>query len=192
LIQQVPRPERYIGIDPHRGMIAWCKRNLSPAANEFEFRHHDVYDDLWNRSFGKPRMLPLPVEDGAFSFIESWAVFPHLTEEQVVYYLHEIARVLAPDGVFHSTWFLFDKCDGFPMLHEGQNALYASDAVPTVAVMFDRTWVRHQAAAVGLVIRGAWPVRPGPRGFQWHVLMGHASPNVTEMDWPPDDRPETW
>ena len=188
-IQQIPLPERYLGIEPHHGMVAWCKRNLEPANAGFEFVHHDVYDRERNRSFGKPRMLPFPAEDGAFTYVEAWAVFPHLTEDQAVYYLNEIARIMSPGGVFHSTWFLFDKCDGFPMLHDGQNALYASDADPTAAVTFDRAWVRRQAAAAGLTIHAIWPVQPAPRGFQWHMLMSHASDNVSEMEWPADDRP---
>src|SRR5437016_14083456 len=32
LIQQQPRPERYMGIDLHLGMIEWCRRNLEPTA----------------------------------------------------------------------------------------------------------------------------------------------------------------
>jgi SAM-dependent methyltransferase len=189
MIQQVPQPERYVGIDPHRGMIAWCKRNLAPAADGFEFVHHDVYDYQLNRSFGKPRMLPFPVEDHAFSLVEAWAVFPHLTEDQAVFYLREVARILAPGGVFHSTWFLFDKCDGFPMLHEAQNALYASDVDPAAAVAFDRAWLRRQAASLGLLISGVWPVHPAPRGFQWHILMTQGDAGPAEVAWPVDDRP---
>src|SRR6266567_2918741 len=42
LIQQRPRPERYAGLDPHRGMIKWCEQNLAPRAAGFRFHHHDV------------------------------------------------------------------------------------------------------------------------------------------------------
>src|SRR5262249_33845946 len=155
----------------------------------FEFQHHDVYDHQLNRSFGKPRMLPFPGEDRAFSLVEAWSVFPHLTEDQAVFYLREVARILAPDGVFHSTWFLFDRCDGFPMLQEGQNALYASDADPAAAVVFDRAWLRRMASSMGLVICRVWPVTPAPRGFQWHVLMAPDDSRSAEVAWPPDDRP---
>jgi SAM-dependent methyltransferase len=189
MIQQRPTPERYVGIDPHPGMVAWCRRNLAPAASTFEFQHHDVYDYQLNPGFGKPRMAPFPVEDQAFSLVEAWAVFPHLSEEQATYYLREVARILAPGGVFHSTWFLFDKRDGFPMLHERQNALYASDAEPTAAVIFDRAWVRRMAAQSGLVIYRVWPVLPAPRGFQWHVLMAAAGSGRDAAAWPSDDRP---
>ncbi|MBV8717414.1 MAG: ATP-binding cassette domain-containing protein [Chloroflexi bacterium] len=187
LIQQRSRPVRYVGIDPHQGMVGWCQRHLAPAADGFSFLHQDVFDYQLNPGFGKPRVLPFPVEDASFSFVEAWAAFPHLAEDAAVFYLNEVSRILAPDGVFHSTWFLFDKADGFPMMHARQNALYANDADPTAAVIFDRSWLRSVAAAAGLQIYRVWPVEPAPRGFQWHVLM--ARPNrFPEAEWPADTR----
>jgi SAM-dependent methyltransferase len=48
LIQQREQPERYLGIDLHAGMIRWCQENLTPRAPQFEFMHHDVFDDSFN------------------------------------------------------------------------------------------------------------------------------------------------
>src|SRR5262249_57495295 len=31
LIQQRPRPRRYVGIDLHLGMVKWCRENLVPS-----------------------------------------------------------------------------------------------------------------------------------------------------------------
>jgi SAM-dependent methyltransferase len=187
LIQQQPRPERYLGIDLHAGMIAWCQRNLAPNTRGFQFEHHDVYNYHFNPGREKPVILPVPAEDDAFSLVTAWSVFTHLNEGQAVHYLHELARVLAPGGVFHSTWFLFDKSDGFPMMTEGQNVLYVSDLDPSAAAIFDRSWVRTTAAEVGLVIYQVWPVRPAARGFQWHVLMAHADGRAA-APWSVDDR----
>jgi SAM-dependent methyltransferase len=194
MIQQRARPERYVGIDPHSGMVAWCQRHLATAAPEFSFLYQDVFDYRLNPGFGKPRMLPFPVEDHAFSLVEAWGAFPHLAEDMAAFYLREVARILAPNGMFHSTWFLFDKSDflfdksdGFPMMHGGQNALYVSDAEPTAAVIFDRTWVRDVAAAAGLGICRVWPVTPSARGFQWHVLMARLT-ELPEVAWPADER----
>src|ERR1022692_81127 len=44
LLVQNPRPLHYIGIDIHRGMIDWCRANLSTIAPDFEFYHHDVWN----------------------------------------------------------------------------------------------------------------------------------------------------
>jgi SAM-dependent methyltransferase len=32
VMQQRTRPSRYRGVNLHRGMVAWCERNLSPRA----------------------------------------------------------------------------------------------------------------------------------------------------------------
>lgn len=188
LIQQRPRPERYVGIDLHAGMIAWCQQHLAPAAPGFSFAHHDVYNYHFNPGVEKPRMLSFPVEDHAFSLVEAWSVFTHLTEEQAVHYLREATRILAPGGVFHSTWFLFDKADGFPMMTDSQNALYVSHLDPSAAVIYDRAWLAATASANGLAIDRVWPVRPAARGFQWHVLMAQADGRA-HAAWPTDDRP---
>lgn len=188
LIQQRPRPERYIGIDLHAGMIRWCQRNLAPAAPAFTFLHHDVYNYHFNPNGVRDQVLPFPAESKSFTLVEAWSVFTHLVEEQALQYLHEVARILAPHGVFHSTWFLFNKFDGFPMMTESQNALYVSHRDPSAAVVYDRSWLRDTVASAGLAIYRVWPVRPAARGFQWHVLMSHAD-SRDPFDWPEDDRP---
>jgi SAM-dependent methyltransferase len=48
LIQQRLRPARYLGVDRHRGMIAWCQQHLAPLAPGFAFQHHDVFHDPLN------------------------------------------------------------------------------------------------------------------------------------------------
>jgi SAM-dependent methyltransferase len=191
LIQQRSRPERYLGVDLHPGMIAWCQKNLSSAAPGFDFVHHDVYNYHFNPGIEKPLVLPFPAEDGAFSLVEAWSVFTHLTEDQAAHYLREVARILAPGGVFHSTWFLFDRSDGFPMMTDSQNALYVSYIDPSAAAIFDRSWLRNTAAGLDLTIYQVWPVRPAARGFQWHVLMADGD-GKTAAPWPADDRSAGW
>jgi SAM-dependent methyltransferase len=154
LIQQVPRPRRYLGIDLHRGMIKWCQRNLAPAAPEFVCHHHDVFELDFNPGTDKPRWLPFPCEDGAFSLAIAWSVFTHVNEEQATRYLHEMRRILRPNGVLFSTWFLFDKTE-FPMMGDSQNALFVNDVNPTGAVIFDKNWLRSTARAAGLTLYAA-------------------------------------
>ena len=188
LLQQEPRPKRYVGIDLHAGMIAWCQRNLTPVSPNFQFVHHDVYNYQFNPGAGKPRVLPFPIENGSSTLVEAWSVFTHLTEDQAVQYLAEAARILAAGGVFHSTWFLFDKSDGFPMMTEAQNALYVGYVDPSAAVIYDRAWLATTSANVGLTITSVWPVTPAARGFQWHILMCHSNGRPA-AEWPSDTRP---
>jgi SAM-dependent methyltransferase len=186
LIQQRPRPQRYLGIDLHRGMIEWCRANLAPAAAGFEFVHHDVFQPSFNPGAEKPPTLPFPAEDQAFTLIEATSVFTHLTQSAAVHYLSEAARVLEPSGLLHATWFLFDKGE-YPMLTEVQNALYTNEYDLSSAVIFDRGWVRRTAAEAGLTIVAVQP--PAIRNFHWRVIMQPSRDGLEEAEFPPDAAP---
>ena len=186
LIQQSPRPTRYLGIDLHAGMIRWCRDNLAPHAAGFDFQHHDIGNVGLNPGAGKPHMSPFPADDSSFTLVNAWSVFTHLVEDQAGPYLGEVARVLSPGGFVNSTWFLFDKQD-FPMMQESQNALYINRVDPTNAVVFDRSWLRATARSHGLAITSVFPATTPPvRGYQWVVVMRPLSEAVPEASFPPD------
>jgi SAM-dependent methyltransferase len=184
LMQQRDRPQRYVGIDLHRGMIEWCKQNLAPRASGFSFAHHDVYNFHFNPNPERPTHLPFPVESGSFSLVNAISVFTHLTEEQTLFYLAEVRRILAPHGLLHSTWFFFDK-SSFPMLHPSQNALYVSYVDPSAAVIYARDWVRAVAHEAGLkVVR---VTAPQIRGYHWLVMMASIDSDLPEVAYPADE-----
>jgi SAM-dependent methyltransferase len=183
LIQQRTRPRRYVGVDLHRGMIEWCRRNLEPHAPGFQFFHHDVYEMAFNPGPEKARWLPFPVEDASFSLAIAWSVFTHVSQEHATEYLREMRRILRPTGMLVSTWFLFDKGD-FPMMQDFQNALFINDINPTNAVIFDKAWLRETLHAVGLDLVGAVP--PAIRGYQWTLRLAPAEAGLPEVDLPDD------
>jgi SAM-dependent methyltransferase len=185
LIQQDPRPARYVGIDLHRGMVAWCQSNLAPHVPAFRFEHHDVRNAGLNPA-GAHRTLALPAPDAAFTLFNAISVFTHTTEDQAEHYLHEAARVLRPDGYLHATWFLFDKA-AFPMMQPFQNALFINEADPSNAVIFDRRWLRAAAREAGLVVTWARP--PEIRGFHWFIVMRPVAAGDREIELPPDTAP---
>lgn len=185
-IQQRPSPERYVGIDLHAGMIAWCSANLAPRAPQFRFVHHDEYNLTFNPS-GRPDALRFPVmPDERFTFVNAWSVFTHIPHEKIEFYLAECAKILAPNGIFQSTWFLFDK-SGFPMMQEDQHALYINTIDPTNAVIVDYEWLDRMTSAQSLVITSIVP--PAVRGFQWLLRMQQISNGVTKAPWPADTAP---
>ena len=185
LMLQRPSPTTYVGIDLHAGMIEWCQQNLRPAAPNFTFYHHDVFNVAFNPGDGKPMTAPFPTGDWQFTLVNALSVFTHLTEHQAGHYLRECARVLQPQGVFQSSWFLFDKVER-PMMDEHHNALYVSYVDPSDAVIFDRAWLRDTARGLGLRIFKV--IQPEIRGHQWLVLMT-LNPAVEEVDLPPDTAP---
>ena len=186
LIQQRPRPRRYLGVDLHPAMIRWCQGSLSPRAREFEFRHHDVAHATRNPGEDKPATRPLEAEDDSSTLVIAVSVFTHLLPAQAEFYLSEVARILAPTGVLISTWFLFDK-QHFPMMQDFQNALYINESDPTNAVIFDRSWLRNELRRNGLAIYSATP--PGVRGFQWSLRITTVQPGLEEVPLPEDEAP---
>jgi SAM-dependent methyltransferase len=182
LLQQNPQPGRYVGVDLHRGMIEWCRRNLSPYARSFEFHHQDIRNLGLNPS-GTAEVLPFPAPDAAVTLFLAWSVFTHVNEAAATFYLQELGRVLHPEGVAITTWFLFDKAD-FPMMQDFQNALFINDVDPTNAVIFDREWLRGTVERAGLVLSSITP--PAIRGFQWQIQLKKAAPGASHAELPPD------
>lgn len=185
LIQQTPRPSRYVGIDIHSGVIAWCKRNLTPHAPGFEFHHHDLAAVARTDRRTAP-ILPFPVGDQSASLVIAWSVFTHVNQEQTEFYLSEARRILRPDGILMATTFLFDKRE-FPMMQSFQNALFINDNDPTNAVIFDRNWMLQIAEEKGLTLTQAYP--PTIRGFQWRLHFVPSKPGLTHIELPEDLAP---
>ena len=182
-IQQQPRPERYVGLDLHAGMIAWCNENLAALAAGFEFHHHDVLYGAFNPGADKPLHRPLDLGGETFSLVVAISVFTHLTQDQTEVYLSELAGTVAPTGTLLTSWFLFDKRD-FPMMQESQNTLFINEHDVRNAVIYDWGWLRRTVAERGLVLTGAAP--PEVRGHQWVLTMRHPGPDVAEVELPDD------
>jgi SAM-dependent methyltransferase len=168
LLQQNPRPRRYVGIDVHRGMINWCKRHLSPLDPNFQFFHHDVYAPGYAPGNCLQLAQPFPVQDGEFSLVVAHSIFTHLFRRQTEYYLREVARILKPQGVAFTTWFFFDR-DSFPFLLHGPFCLFVEETDLTKAVIYDRRWFIDTVRDLGLGVRSTR--LPVVAGHQWRVLV---------------------
>lgn len=168
LLQQEPRPRRYVGIDVHRGMLDWCTENLSPIDPNFHFLHHDVYSPTYAPGNSYRLAEPFPVKDGEFSLVVAASVFTHLLKQQAEYYLYEVARILRPQGIAFTSWFFFDK-DSFPFVRPGPHCLYVDEIDPTQAVICDRRWFIDTVRRSGLCVRLTVP--PPVAGHQWEVLL---------------------
>jgi SAM-dependent methyltransferase len=162
-------PRQYVGIDIHRGMIEWCKDNLTSLNPAFEFFHHDV----WNLGLApentRQPAAPFPVDDGQFSLVIAHSVFTHLYSGQTEFYLAEVLRILAPEGIARTTWFFFDKLT-FPMMLDFQVCLFINEIDPSNAVVYDWRWFLEAIRRAGLYVISVTP--PTKRGFQWEVLLG--------------------
>jgi SAM-dependent methyltransferase len=185
LLQQHEPPRRYVGVDLHKGMVRWCRRNLQPRHSGFEFHHQDVFNAGLNPR-GKLKHSRFPASDNAVSLLVAVSVFTHVLEDSAVFYLNEMARVLGPNGKAVTTFFLFDKAS-LPMMQDFQNALFINARDPTNAVIFDRAWLKTQASSAGLRICAATP--PSIRGFHWSIQFEPAVAGVGHVAFPEDNAP---
>jgi SAM-dependent methyltransferase len=188
LLLQTPRPRRYIGIDPNKGMVDWCSENLTPVDNNFQFFHHDVYSPGYAPGNTLRLAEPFPADNESMSLFIGHSVFTHLCRPQTEYYLSELRRVLKPGGIAFTTWFFFDN-SSFPFLQEGPFCLYTSEADFSQAVIYDRTWFIDAVRERGLCVTRTDP--PGVAGHQWMVLL---TPRTAGMDdrFPQGDEAAEW
>ena len=186
LLQMRRPPSQYLGVDLHPGMVEWCRQNLAPAHPGFEFVYHAVYSAGLSPDPTLPAAAPLPAEAEAFTLIEATSVFTHLVEPQAEYYLDEVRRVIAPDGWFASSWFLFER-NAFPMLQDFQNALYINELDLSNAVIFDRTWLVEALSRRGLIVAAAVP--PRTRGYHWQLFVTPERPGIERVELPRDSAP---
>jgi len=103
-------PGRYVGVDIEKPNMDWCQENISPANPAFGFFHQNVHNGMYNpEGEYKASEYEFPFEDGSFDVILLTSVFTHLVPEDAQNYLREISRLLKPDGVCFSTWFLLGR-----------------------------------------------------------------------------------
>lgn len=185
LIQQTPAPRQYVGVDLNRKLVDWCVEHLAPAASAFQFQPLDIYNAGFNPE-GQRGPMTLPMPSHSATLMIAWSVFAHVVERDAVFYLREAARMLRPDGVLLSTWFVFDKRE-YPMMQDFQNALFINDVDPTNAVIFDREWLLRTTAEAGLTITAVKP--PNVRSFQWQPSLRPTQPGQRHAAFPEDLAP---
>lgn len=176
MLQQTPRPRRYVGIDVHRGLIEWCQQNLTPVDRGFTFIHHDVYSPWYAPGNSLRLAEKFPVEDGAFSLVVANSVFTHLMNAQAEYYLSELSRILSPRGVAYTSWLFFDRASFRFLPHI--YSLYANAIDFGQAVLFDREWFLAQVRKLGLGVRSTVP--PPVPGHQWNVVLVKRTPGMED------------
>lgn len=185
LMLQKDAVEKYLGLDLHKGMVDWCQANLTLANPNFTFIHHNAFNLGLNPSGAPhPQALPFNIPSETATLVLAWSVFTHLVESQVMDYLLELRRLMRPEGLLVSTWFLFDKGD-FPMMQDFQNFLYINAVDPTNAAVVDKGWLLDSARKAGLVVVRVLP--PSIRGFQWTVTFAVDFEGIPHAEVPEDN-----
>lgn len=96
----------YVGVDVKADDIAFCRSHYPSATHSFV--HLDVSNPSYAPAQGAARR-PWPLADGRFDALTAMSVWTHLAEEDALFYLREVDRVLRPGGVALITFFLLDR-----------------------------------------------------------------------------------
>lgn len=184
MLQNEAVPEKYVGIDLFEDSILWARKNLTKFNDRYTFYHHDVHNAQFNPG-SVELTAQFPVSD-KFTLVNAHSVFTHICEPQIEHYLDECSRILDGEGVFRSTWFLFDK-NNLPMMQEAQNCLYINLSDPTNATIYDYRFVEKMFSKSGLVIYKIIP--PDIRGHQWVLLARKEGGGCLGVNFPEDAAP---
>jgi len=155
-----PPAGRYSGFDVVADGVAWALENIAARYENFDFRHLDYRNQLYNPQgrLGADADA-LPFETASADFILMTSVVTHLDALDTAFYLRESARLLRPQGRLFVTAFVLDAVNrqlvaqrkSRPAFDLGDGPAHFSDPDhPMAAVAFDFDWFLATAAAAGL------------------------------------------
>jgi SAM-dependent methyltransferase len=98
---------RYIGIDVSERDIDFCRSHYPGSG--FVFQHLDVRNPTY-APMQKVERQGWEVEDNSVDMALALSVWTHMNEEDAIFYLAEVNRVLRPGGKAIITLFLLDDC----------------------------------------------------------------------------------
>jgi len=184
----------YRGFDVMAPAVESCRRRVTARYPSFRFDHLDVFNGKYNPG-GRisPFELEFPYGDDAFDLVVATSVFTHMRRPEIERYLHEVARVLKPDGRSLITWFVVDaetasliragRTD--PRLVAEDDGVWVADPKePELAIGYDETLVRELYGRAALTIvepprYGRWRGSPG-LSYQDIVVAGRSDPRGNE------------
>jgi SAM-dependent methyltransferase len=172
----------FVGMDIDPRAINWCQAHITPRYPNFAFYQADLENPRYAARGGQSAAsYRFPHPDADFDVILVKSVFTHMRPGGVENYLHEIARLLKPDGCCLATFFLLNAESGYghadlTFNHGDEDCRYADPMLPEKAVAYRESWVLEMAVGSGLKLAtppyyGAWSGRRGGLSFQDILLL---------------------
>jgi SAM-dependent methyltransferase len=100
------RNGHYVGIDVRKSDIDFCRNHYNSPA--FEFIHFNVNNPAYAR-FQESKKLPWSLDSDSFNLVTALSVWTHLKEQDALFYIREVNRVLKPGGKAIISFFLLDE-----------------------------------------------------------------------------------
>ena len=105
----------YEGLEPVRGLVAWCTKAITSRFPNFRFQIADIQNTLYNPAGSvRAEEFVFPFPENHFNLIIATSVFTHLTSKALTNYAAQCARVLKHGGRLFASFFLLDKGSSSP------------------------------------------------------------------------------
>ena len=108
LTSYLDKTARYEGFDVVQLGIKWCDSKIKKDFPNFNFKYIPLFNDLYNNATLKASEFNFPYERNIFDKVFSFSVFTHMQIDEIQNYFSEIQKVLKPNGIAFSTFFLYD------------------------------------------------------------------------------------
>lgn len=178
-------PGGYVGLDINKNTINWARNHIAVNNPRIQFKHIDVWNSIYNPK-GKclASNIRLELDDHSFDIILLKSVFTHMCYDDVFNYLNNISRLLSPDGICLTTFFLINE-EREALRSKGLNSpnfeitdspcYYVNQELPELAVAFNEMQLRGMISETNFEINnifyGNWSGRGDSLSFQDIVLI---------------------
>lgn len=169
----------YVGVDISPKAIGWLNEHYAPRLRAFRFDLLDIRNPRYRpRGAHAAADMRFPYPADQFDVVAAFAVFMHISIDEIANYLGEIRRLLAPSGVAAVTFRAVRPGERVPPAR-GRDWNPVAPGVYSIfpelehrSMAYDLSLVRATIAEAGLAIvaevEGSWHLRPrdpaaGPR-----------------------------
>jgi SAM-dependent methyltransferase len=143
--------QNYTGLDVDAGSIGWCKKHIT--GTNVVFVHLDLANDRYNPKGEKiDDSFRLPLPSQSFDVIHLYSVFSHMQTDDVVAYLREFERLLAPGGQVFLTAFVEEGVEDIAINPPGYGTFPGEWDGALHCVRFDRNFFNRLVGDAGLSI----------------------------------------
>ena len=188
---------RYDGFDMLRPHLEWCNQHL--GNRRFRYHYLNIHSERYNPDGTlQQREVRFDVPSGTADLIVLTSVFTHMYADDIVHYLRECRRLVAPQGRVYATFFVLNEAqrsrkNHYDLAHElTPFCRYMSEAEPLHVIGYEEDWLREQFTAAGFVMdgplrQGSWSGEPDAFDFQDTVVLapdpGHPTPTTRRRWW---------
>ena len=97
----------YTGIDIQKKDIDFCQKHYK-ALDNYNFIHMDAYNPMYAKE-QNIKKAQWPIKDNSKDLLTALSVWTHLNEEDSIFYMKEVARVIKDSGRAIVTFFYLDE-----------------------------------------------------------------------------------